>query len=66
MSFVRCILHCDDENLILASRAVQYMLQKPEKRDALLIYGVDENAENRIEMYAKRLKKSIRVQQVKP
>lgn len=60
MSVVRAILLCDDEHLILASRAVQFMVKNPERRDAYLAYG------DKIEMYAKRLKASITVRQVKP
>lgn len=60
MSVVRCILVCDEDNPVMASRAVQFMLKNPERRDAFLAYGSD------VEMYSKRLKRSIRVQQVKP
>jgi hypothetical protein len=59
MAVVRCILLCDEENLIVAGRAVQFLLHNPERKDAWLAYG-------KVEMHAKRLAKSISVRQVRP
>lgn len=46
----------DNTNLILASRAADYLVNNPEKQDAILVYGDDVAT-----FYVKRNKASISV-----
>lgn len=58
----RFIFICDHENLICANRAAVSLLKQPAERELMVAYGDNQ----KVWMFAKRLKKSIRVQQVKP
>ena len=59
----RFILHCDTENIIVAGKAVKWLQSRPESKDVMISQG---EGENEIIMFAKRLKSSIVVRQVKP
>jgi hypothetical protein len=59
----RFIFLCDTEHFDVAFDAAKYLLENPEHKDAVTSHrsGVRDVA-----MYAKRLKKSISVRQVRP
>lgn len=59
MSFGKFIFECDEENIVLAGKAAKHLLRDPSKSDCWMAYGDDEQ----IEMYARRLKRSISVKQ---
>jgi len=59
----RFIFECETENLIVAGKAVKWLQARPESKEVLISQG---EGDDTVMMFAKRLKKSIRVQQVKP
>ena len=59
----RFIFECETENLIVAGKAVKWLQARPESKNVMISQG---EGDSEIIMFAKRLKKSIRVQQVKP
>jgi len=59
----RFIFECDPDNLIVANKAARALLNRPGERDVMIMQG---DGDDEVMMFAKRLKKSIRVQQVKP
>jgi hypothetical protein len=59
----RFIFECDTENLIVAGKAVKWLQERPDSKDVMISQG---EGDNTVMMFAKRLKRSIRVQQVKP
>lgn len=59
----RFIFECETENLIVAGKAIKLLQARPESKHVMLSQG---EGDSEIIMFAKRLKKSIRVQQVKP
>lgn len=63
MSFGRFIIECDIENFAIAGMAAEYMMKHPESKEVMTSYGKDSD---KVSMFSKRLKKSIRIQQVKP
>jgi hypothetical protein len=58
----RFIFVCDPQNFIVAGKAVK-ALQERGSKDIMIAQG---EGVAEVKMYARRLKKSIRVQQVKP
>jgi hypothetical protein len=53
---IKAILHVEtEEDLILAGRAIKFMMQHPDRKDAILTYGDD----NKNVFYTKRNKASI-------
>jgi hypothetical protein len=58
---VRIIFEGDPSNLILAGRAVKWLMDRPESKDALLAYGDKEE----VVLFAKRNKASISIYQQK-
>lgn len=61
----RFIFLCDTEHFDVACDAAIYLLENPEHKDAVTSQ-TDGNGNSRVAMFAKRLKKSISVRQVKP
>jgi hypothetical protein len=62
---VRMIFEGDIENFEVAADAAEYLLENPEHKD-VVTSQIDGNGKLEISMHAKRLKKSIRVRQVRP
>lgn len=60
----RFIFLCDTEHFDVACDAAQYLIEHPEDNKVMTTSKVDGNPE--VWMSGKRLKKSIRVQQVRP
>jgi hypothetical protein len=59
------IFLCDTEYFEVACDAAKYLLENPGQKDVATSQS-DGDGGNLVMMFAKRLKKSIRVQQVKP
>lgn len=59
----RFILECDPEHFDIAKQAVEFLQQNPEQTDVL---STSHGQRKDVQMFATRLKKSIRVRQVKP
>lgn len=59
----RFIFLCEPENFIVAGKAIKLLQNRPASKDVWISQG---EGDNEVSMYAKRLKGSIRVQQVKP
>jgi hypothetical protein len=57
------IFICDLENVIVAGKAVKWLHERPDSKEVMISQGEGDAA---VMMFAKRLKRSIRVQQVKP
>lgn len=63
-AFTKFIFECDEDNLILAARAAKSILHDQSTNECLLAFG--DGKETLVEMYGRRLKRSISVKQVKP
>jgi hypothetical protein len=63
MSFGRFIFECSLENIVIAGKAVTWLQGRPDSKEVMISQGEGDDV---VMMFAKRLKKSIRVQQVKP
>lgn len=61
----RFILLCDTEHFDCAKEAVQFLLENPEHKETMYSQ-TDGNGTISVMMFAKRLKKSISVRQVRP
>lgn len=61
----RFIFLCDPEHFALACDAAEYLLENPEHKDAVTSQ-TDGTGKPLAAMFAKRLKKSISVRQVRP
>lgn len=59
----RFIFECETENLIAAGKAVKWLQERPDSKEVMITQAEGDEG---VMMFAKRLKKSIRVQQVKP
>jgi hypothetical protein len=59
----RFIFECETENLNVAGKAVQWLQEFPDSNEVVISQG---EGDATVWMFAKRLKKSIRVQQVRP
>ena len=59
----RFIFLCDLDNIIVAGKAVKALVNHPESKDIVISQG---EGDSEIRMYAKRLKKSFSVRQIKP
>lgn len=57
------IFICDLENVIVAGKAVKWLQARPDDKEVMISQG---EGDDTVMMFAKRLKRSIRVQQVKP
>jgi uncharacterized Rossmann fold enzyme len=57
------IFICDLENVIVAGKAVKWLHERPDSKEVMISQG---DGDATVMMFAKRLKRSIRVQQVKP
>lgn len=62
--FGKFIFECDEDNIVLAMRAAKNLINRPGERECLILFG--ETARTEVEMFARRLKRSISVKQVKP
>lgn len=60
----RFIFLCDTEHFDVACEAAKFLLESPADNQTIVTSKTDGNPE--VWMFAKRLVKSIRVQQVKP
>lgn len=60
----RFIFLCDTEHFDVAYDAARYLLENPEHKEVATTSKTDGNPD--VMMFAKRLKKSISVRQVKP
>lgn len=60
----RFIIECDPEHFDVARDAAQYLLDNPEHKDVAT--SSLEGGEVKVMMFAKRLKKSIRIRQTRP
>jgi len=60
----RFIIECDPEHFDVAKDALVFLQEHPEDRQVMTTSKIDGNPE--VHMYAMRLKKSIRVRQVRP
>jgi len=63
MSVGKFIFICDTENFLAAGRAAEALESHPDSKEMMSAFG---DGPGQIIMFAKRLKRSIRVQQVKP
>lgn len=61
----RFIFHCDPEHFDVAEDAAKYLMENPEHRD-VVTSQTDGDGKIQVAMFAKRLKKSITVRQVRP
>jgi len=59
----RFIIECDPAHLDIAKQAIEYLQQHPETDDVM---STSVGMKKDVHMFATRLKKSIRVRQVKP
>lgn len=62
--FGKFIFECDEDNIVLAMRAAKNLINRPSERECLVSFGETSRVE--VEMFARRLKRSISVKQVKP
>ena len=63
MAFGKFIFECDEDNIIHAMRAAKNLISRAGERECFVCFG-EQRVE--VEMFARRLKRSISVKQVKP
>lgn len=56
----RVIFECHPDNLVTATRAARWLLERPDQKDAVLSYGEGENV---VDFYVKRNKESISIRE---
>lgn len=61
--FGKFIFQCDLDNIILAKKAVQALARHPDSKDIIISAG---EGGDEVAMYARRLKRSVSVKQIKP
>ena len=62
--FGKFIFECDEDNIALAMRAAKNLINRPHDRECLVSFGETNRTE--VEMFARKLKRSISVKQVRP
>lgn len=62
MAFGKFIFECDEDNIVLAMRAAKKLSQDETNKECLVAFGED----GEIQMFGRKLKRSISVKQVKP
>jgi len=61
--FGKFIFECDLDNVIVAGKAVRALAKHPDSKDIIISQG---DGDSEIRMYARRLKRSVSVKQIKP
>ena len=56
----KIIFDCHPDNLVTATRAAKWLLERPDQKDAIVAYG---EGKNKVVFYVKRNKESISIRE---